>query len=80
MSVTKPTIVVRMLSYLDAATGSMIVSAIAGGAAGLSVAGKMGMKRLKGRISRSGPDDVGSVRTEDTQEAVETPTVDASSH
>jgi hypothetical protein len=43
-----------MLSYLDAATGSMIVSAIAGGAAGLSVAGKMGMRRLKGRLTRGG--------------------------
>ncbi|MFW2381165.1 MAG: hypothetical protein ACN4GZ_05350 [Acidimicrobiales bacterium] len=41
-----------MLSYLDAATGSMIVSAIAGGAAGLSVAGKMGVKRLKGKLNR----------------------------
>jgi hypothetical protein len=46
-----------MLSYLDAATGSMIVSAIAGGAAGLSVAGKMGMKRLKGKLSRGGADE-----------------------
>ena len=31
----------------------MIVSAIAGGAAGLSVAGKMGMRRLKGKFSKS---------------------------
>ena len=42
-----------MFTYLDAATGSMIASAIAGGAAGLSVAGKMGMRRLKGRFSKS---------------------------
>ena len=69
-----------MLSYLDAATGSMIVSAIAGGAAGLSVAGKMGMKRLKGKITRSGDAEVESEVTEDTPEEVESPTVDASSH
>ncbi len=42
-----------MFTYLDAATGSMIASAIAGGAAGLSVAGKMGMRRFKGKFSKS---------------------------
>ncbi len=41
-----------MFTYLDAATGSMIASAVAGGAAGLSVAGKMGMRRLKSRLGR----------------------------
>lgn len=69
-----------MLSYLDAATGSMIVSAIAGGAAGLSVAGKMGMKRIKGKLSRNGGDDVESESTAAIEDAVESPTVDASSH
>ena len=42
-----------MFSYLDAATGSMIVSALAGGAAGLSVAGKAGMRRFKSKLGRS---------------------------
>jgi hypothetical protein len=32
----------------------MIASAIAGGAAGLSVAGKMGVRRLKGKFGRGG--------------------------
>lgn len=41
-----------MFTYLDAATGSMIASAVAGGAAGLSVAGKMGMRRLKSRLGK----------------------------
>lgn len=68
-----------MLSYLDAATGSMIVSAIAGGAAGLSVAGKMGMKRLKGKISRSGSADVETDSIE-AQEVTESATVETSTH
>jgi gas vesicle protein len=66
-----------MLAYLDAATGSMIVSAIAGGAAGLSVAGKMGMKRLKGKITRSDGDAAESV-SESVAEEI-TATADASS-
>ncbi len=41
-----------MFGYLDAATGSMIVSAIAGGAAGLSVVGKTGMRRFKGKFKK----------------------------
>jgi hypothetical protein len=73
-----------MLSYLDAATGSMIVSAIAGGAAGLSVAGKIGMKRLKGKISRSSDAEVEvEVETdsiEETQEVMESTTVETSNH
>lgn len=41
-----------MFSYLDAATGSMIASALAGGAAGLSVVGKTGFRRLKGKFRK----------------------------
>jgi hypothetical protein len=41
-----------MFSYLDAATGSMIVTAIAGGVAGLGVAVKMWSARLKSKITR----------------------------
>lgn len=40
-----------MFSYLDPGTGSMIVTAIAGGIAGIGVAAKMGMARLKSRVT-----------------------------
>lgn len=40
-----------MISYLDAGTGSMIVTAIAGGFAGLGVAIKMGMARFRSRVT-----------------------------
>jgi len=40
-----------MLTYLDPGTGSMIVTAIAGGAAGLALTGKMGLRRLKSKIT-----------------------------
>lgn len=40
-----------MFSYLDAGTGSMIITAIAGGVAGIGVAAKMGMARLKSRVT-----------------------------
>lgn len=49
----------HMFGYLDAATGSMIASAVAGGAAGMSVAGKMAVQKFKGKFRRStdGPID-----------------------
>ncbi len=40
-----------MFSYLDAATGSMIITAIAGGVAGLGVAVKMWSARIKSKIT-----------------------------
>lgn len=40
-----------MFSYLDAGTGSMIVTALAGGIAGIGVAFKMGMARLRSRVT-----------------------------
>jgi hypothetical protein len=40
-----------MFSYLDAQTGSMIVTAVAGGFAGLAVAFKMGMARLRSKVT-----------------------------
>ena len=57
-----------MFSYLDAGTGSMIITAIAGGVAGIGVAAKMGMARLKSRVTgkpmpeqeSSSDDDAGS--------------------
>jgi hypothetical protein len=40
-----------MISYLDAGTGSMIITAVAGGIAGIGVAFKMGMARLKSKVT-----------------------------
>ena len=40
-----------MFSYLDAGTGSMIITAVAGGFAGLVVAVKMGMARLRSKVT-----------------------------
>lgn len=42
---------VSMFSYLDAGTGSMIVTALAGGIAGIGVAFKMGMARFKSKVT-----------------------------
>jgi len=47
-----------MLNYLDAGTGSMIVTALAGGIAGIGVAFKMGMSRFKAKFSSKGSSDV----------------------
>lgn len=62
-----------MFGYLDAATGSMIVSALAGGAAGLSVVGKTGMRRIKGKLSRRTGDE--SEPEQPAEPEVETETV-----
>lgn len=40
-----------MFSYLDAGTGTMIVSAIAGGIGGVVVAVKMGLARLRAKVT-----------------------------
>lgn len=40
-----------MFSYLDAGTGSMIITAVAGGFAGLAVAVKMGLARLRAKVT-----------------------------
>ena len=61
-----------MFSYLDAATGSMIASAIAGGAAGLSVAGKMGMRRFKGKFRRSDAAELHEIEEAEAEFAPET--------
>ena len=41
-----------MLAYLDAGSGSIIASAVAGGVAGAAVAAKMGWHRVTGRFKR----------------------------
>ena len=46
-----------MLNYLDAGTGSMFVTALAGGIAGIGVAFKMGMSRFKAKLSSKGSSD-----------------------
>ena len=50
-----------MLSYLDANSGSMLASVLAGGAAGAAVAAKVGWRRVAGRFSRA--DDAASEET-----------------
>jgi hypothetical protein len=40
-----------MFSYLDAASGSMLITAIAGGLAGLRVAFKMWSARIKSKVT-----------------------------
>ena len=48
-----------MISYLDAGTGSMIITALAGGVAGVVVAVKMGLARLRAKVTgKPLPDDV----------------------
>jgi hypothetical protein len=49
----RPATVVAVLSYLDAQTGSMIVAAFAGGAAGIAVLLRMYGNRLLGVISKT---------------------------
>ena len=49
--------ILAMLNYLDAGTGSMIVTALAGGIAGIGVAFKMGMSRFKAKFSSKSSSD-----------------------
>jgi hypothetical protein len=49
----RPATVVPVLSYLDAGTGSMIVAAFAGGAAGIAVLLRMYGNRVLGVISKT---------------------------
>jgi hypothetical protein len=39
-----------VFAYLDAASGSMIVSAVAAGAAGIGVAARMGLRKAKRKL------------------------------
>jgi hypothetical protein len=57
-----------MISYLDAGTGSMIVTALAGGFVGAVVAVKMAMARIKTKITRKSPSD--KVEGEDNSDSV----------
>jgi hypothetical protein len=54
-----------VFGYLDASSGSMLVGAVAAGAAGVAVAAKVGWRRVAGVFSRKG-DDLESADAEDT--------------
>ena len=56
-----------MFGYLDASSGSMLVGAVAAGAAGVAVAAKVGWRRVTGVFSRKG-DDVEAVDVTDAAE------------
>ena len=61
-----------VFGYLDASSGSMLVGAVAAGAAGVAVAAKVGWRRMTGVFSRKG-DDLESVDADGTTtDAVET--------
>ena len=60
-----------VFGYLDASSGSMLVGAVAAGAAGVAVAAKVGWRRVSGVFSRKG-DDVASGDVVDvTEDSVE---------
>jgi hypothetical protein len=61
---------VRAFAYLDANSGSLIVSVIAAGGAGAAVAAKMGMQRLKKPFSRRSQDEPTEPETEAAAEPV----------
>jgi hypothetical protein len=46
-----------VVGYLDAGSGSMIMQALAGGVAGIAVAGKLYWRRLKRIVTRREPSD-----------------------
>lgn len=48
-----------MFGYLDAGSGSIIVSALAAGTAGVTVAARMGMRKVKRRFRPGQADDGG---------------------
>ena len=54
-----------MFGYLDASSGSMLVGAVAAGAAGVAVAAKVGWRRVTGVFGKKA-DDLESPETEDT--------------
>lgn len=67
-----------VFGYLDAGSGSMIVGAVAAGAAGVVVAGKVGWRRVTG-VFRKGDkleefDDASGADTSDETVAAETAT------
>ena len=64
-------VAVSALAYLDANSGSLIVSAIAAGGAGVAVAAKMGVQRLKKPFSRRGSEPAETTETVDAEPVAE---------
>ena len=60
-----------VFGYLDASSGSMLVGAVAAGAAGVAVAAKVGWRRMTGVFSRKGDDLESTAAEETTADAVE---------
>lgn len=54
--------------YLDAGSGSMLVSAIVAGAAGVGVVGKVGMRKVTGVFKKNKGDDAPQTQPTDTTE------------
>ncbi|HVF05414.1 MAG TPA: hypothetical protein VNA20_11300 [Frankiaceae bacterium] len=54
--------------YLDAGSGSMLVSAIVAGAAGVGVVGKVGMRKVTGVFKKNKGDDTPQTQAADTTE------------
>ena len=53
-----------ILAYLDAGTGSVLIAAIAGGAAGVAVLAKLYWNRFLGVFSKSRREEAERARTE----------------
>lgn len=60
-----------MFSYLDAGTGSMIVTAITGGVAGIAVAGRMFFQRVKSKVTGKSASGSTSTAPETTTDAAD---------
>lgn len=67
---------IRVFGYLDASSGSMIVGAVAAGAAGVAVAAKVGWRRMTGAFRKG--DGLETVDAGTTGEATEAAPVEAS--
>ncbi len=67
-----------VFGYLDAGSGSMIVGAVAAGAAGVAVAAKVGWRRMTGGFGKKSQALEAAASTDHLAEAVAEPTpVDA---
>ncbi len=58
----------RTVAYLDANSGSMIAATIAAGGAGVAVAARMGMQRLRKPFSRKSAAETEATEAEPVEE------------
>ena len=65
-----------VFGYLDAGSGSMIVGAVAAGAAGVAVAAKVGWRRMTGGFAKKGA-TVESAPTADSVDVAEPTPIDS---